>query len=147
MIHYYDCSERTVVLGTPFFDVELIWYMQHMKQSLSKNNHKFPPTGHTMRCDTELQDMNAKFQKIENETTEREITLTRNFQRKPQMLDFNSVWACTLFTMIVNKMEKNHGFLNFPLCIFLSCAHPSECVFAFPTHLSPTHTPVGHRQS
>ena len=44
-----------------------------------------------MRCDTELQDMNAKFQKIENETTEREITLTRNFQRKPQMLDFNSV--------------------------------------------------------
>ena len=43
-----------------------------------------------MRCDAELQDMNAKVRKNESKTTELEINQTRNFQKKSKALDIIS---------------------------------------------------------
>ena len=40
-----------------------------------------------MRCDAELQDMNAKARKNESRTVELEIDQTRNFQKKSKPLD------------------------------------------------------------
>ena len=40
-----------------------------------------------MRCDAELQKMNAKVRKNESKTAELQINQTRNFQKKPEPTD------------------------------------------------------------
>ena len=43
--------------------------------------------GHVMRCDNELQDINAKVRKNESATAQFEISQNRNFQKKTKPPD------------------------------------------------------------
>ena len=43
--------------------------------------------GHVMRCDNELQDINAKVRKNESATAQFEISQNRNFQKKTKPLE------------------------------------------------------------
>ena len=43
--------------------------------------------GHVMRCDNELQDINAKVRKNESATVQFEISQNRNFQKKTKPLE------------------------------------------------------------
>ena len=63
------------------------------KQYVVKTSSHFL-AGHTLRCDAELQDMNAKVRKNESKTTELEINQTRNFQKKSKALDIiSALWS------------------------------------------------------